>query len=202
MSSDRSTINPQPSTVPHLQSGDIVCCWGTDRVSRVISFMTSWYSWIYSPWGLKWSPSHVAIIFQAGEQSPLWYESTTLVHGTSGVQVHEPAERFAAYPGRCVIYRLTAGAELDSDQQTRLGRRLQQLIEQQVPYDLAGAVFSGTVVVQKFLPSRTRSMFCSELIARLLQEIGLMNRTSASKYSPGRLLRELVWAGTYEKVNE
>lgn len=186
--------------IPSIQTGDIVCCWGTDRISLVISLMTSWYSWLLAPWGLKWSPSHVAIIVQTVDGHPLWYESTTLTHGTGGVQVHEPVERWADYRGRCTVYRLTEGSEFSAGQVAQLRARLQTLIETQVPYDLSGAILSGTTFIQRWLPSRTRALFCSELIARLLMEVGRMNWASASRYNPGRLLRQLVRDGIYERL--
>ena len=196
------TTPHSPLSMPPLQPGDIVCCWGTDRVSRVISLMTSWSSFWFAPAGLRWSPSHVA--FVVGERTTtdplLWYESTTLAQGFSGVQVHQPANRWADYQGRCVVYRLTEGNELEAEQIQRLQRRLRRMIETQVPYDLRGAVLSGTAFIQRWLPSRTQALFCSELIARLLQEVGKLNWTSVSKYSPGRLLRTLVWSGIYERV--
>lgn len=189
--------------LPTLRPGDIVCCWGTDRVSRVISLMTSWSSWFYSPAGLRWSPSHVALV--VGERTTtdqlLWYESTTLAHGFKGVQVHEPSERWADYEGRCVVYRLTEGNELEAEQILKLQHRLQHMIETQRPYDFTGALLSGTTFIQRWLPSRTKALFCSELIARLLMEVDLMNWSPASRFSPGRLLRHLVFNGIYERVD-
>ena len=189
-------VTPPSSTMPALQTGDVIACWGTDRVSRVISLMTSS---ILPPWELCWSPSHVAIIHEHAETGPRWYESTTLVEGQRGAQCHGPDERWLAYGGRCVVFRPTI--EVDDGQQARMGAELRRMVSQGVPYDLSGAVISGTRFVRYLAPASGDRLFCSELVARALQVSRLMNWSSPSSYSPGRLLRELVKTGTYERLS-
>ena len=182
-------ITPVPSSMPSIQPGDVVACWGTDWVSRVISLMTVS---VLPPWGWCWPPSHVAIISGDGE----WFESTTLVGSARGVQSHAPAERWVAYRGCCVVLRPTV--TLTPEQRERMHSELQQMVNSGVPYDLTGAVLSGTRLVRYVVPASERRLFCSELVARVLMTVGLMNWASPAGFSPGRLCRELVKSGAFE----
>lgn len=200
---ERST-RTQPSTlIPQLFTGDVIACWGSDWVSRVISLMTCS---LLPPWELSWPPSHVAMIHREGDAEPLWYESTTMAQGVPamgkqpvyGVQEHNPETRWNAYHGRCVVYRPVMA--LTPEQRDQIGITLRQAISRHIPYDLAGALLSGTRFLRHFVPASRRRLFCSELIATVLQRADLMNWGSPAGYSPGRLLRELVKSGAYERV--
>lgn len=189
---------------PKLHTGDVVACWGHDWVSRFISLMTVS---VLPPWELVWPPSHVAIIHREPGAEPLWYESTTMAQGTAasckrpvyGVQEHCPIDRWNAYHGRCVVYR--PAVALSQDQKDRIGVDLRAAVARHVPYDMTGAILSGTRILRHFVPASRRRLFCSELIATVLQRADLMNWSAPSAYSPGRLLRELVKTGAYERVN-
>jgi hypothetical protein len=190
---------------PALHTGDVVACWGSDWFSRLISAMTCSP---LPPWGLGWAPSHVAIIHREPDAEPIWYESTTLAPGHAaygkppvyGVQEHRPADRWNDYRGRCVVYR--PSVKLTTAQKKQMGVELRRFAAGHIPYDVAGALLSGTWFLRHLVPASRSRMFCSELIATVLQRARLMNWGSPSGYSPGRLLRELVKAGAFEPVLE
>ena len=212
-------VTPKPSSMPKLHTGDVVACWGTDRVSRVISLMTSA---ILPPWSLCWAPSHVAIIHRQSTPSwpssrngktyfdcrptgvpvsdtgPFWFESTTLVGNVRGAQAHDPAERWEAYGGRCMVFRPTV--VLSQEAKDAMGIELRRMVNHGVPYDMAGAILSGTRFVRYMVPASGQRLFCSELVARALQVAQLMNWESPSSFSPGRLCRTLVKSGAFERV--
>jgi hypothetical protein len=201
------------------EAGDIYACWGSDVVSRGISLETSLLSFLTGPSGLRWSPSHVAIA--AHHNSELrWYESTTMAsreclsacRRVAGAQVHSVRDRLRDYviaaAGRVDVYRLTAIDMLEFDEERMLAEMMStfvgDLIEKRDPvrYDSGGAIFSGTRFV-KWLPfSRAdlNSVFCSELIAAVLQRLCRMNRDNPARYNPGMLLRRLVRQGTYARL--
>ena len=116
-----------------------------------------------------------------------------------GVQEHRPVDRWNAYQGRCVVYRPVMA--LSQEQKDQMGIELRRFSAGHVPYDLAGALISGTRFLRYLVPASRNRLFCSELVATVLQRSHLMNWGSPAGYSPGRLLRELVKAGTFERVN-
>ena len=84
-----------------FQPGDLVACYGSDWISRVIQ----WVTWSpFSTSELRLGPSHVAIMTES-DRGLLWVESTTLcphpcvVRGelVSGCQAHEPSNRIQDY---------------------------------------------------------------------------------------------------------
>lgn len=198
--------------------GDIFACWGADAVSRGISLETSLLSWLTGPDGLRWSPSHVAIAANLPTFSPdpLWFESTSLASryclvasaAVSGTQAHRIQDRVEDYlnaGGRVAVYRLTSIDRLTYDDELLLTCYLKQFLAEPgsgrpaISYDTIGAALSGTRLI-KYLPfmrSRLDSVFCSELIAALLQRLCRMNRDNPTRYNPGLLLRTLVRQGTY-----
>ena len=191
------------------QSGDIFACWGSGIVSRGISLETSLTSWLTAPSGLRWSPSHVAIAAQERtSQAVRWWESTSIIERPcliagrtiAGVQVHDWRERVRDYVrtgGKVVVYRLAEIDELEAGEEYHLTDLLGSQLGK--PYDAISAAISGTRVL-KWLPfSRADldQLFCSELIAAVLQRLCRMNRDNPARYNPGLLLRRLVRQGTY-----
>lgn len=206
-------------------------CWGTDRISRLISAETSSF---FGPRGLRWAPSHVAIAADvlpraissvlgsvvlppgSGDLPLCWVESTTLARRNclvagrrvSGVQVHPWRERMRDYVGgggRVDVYRLTEIDALSHRERFELAKLLQLFLRNGDPvqYDTAGALTSGTRVVRRFTAWRNQldSLFCSELIAAVLQRLNRMCRRNPADFHPGRLLRSLVTQGTYRCVH-
>lgn len=190
------------------EPGDIFACWGSDWISRGISLPTSS---LIGPRGLRWAPSHVAIAcqrFAPNESQCFWWESTSLTdrpclesHRTvSGVQVHTIGARMQDYlqaGGRVSVYRLSRFDKLSHDERIDLRLFLYGLIAEE--YDTLGAVVSGTRLIRHVTLWRNQldTMFCSEMIAVVLQWLTLMCRENPSVFTPGRLLRQLVTQGTY-----
>ena len=188
--------DPPPSVaLPPLGTGDVIACWGTDWVSLLISLMTIN---ILPPWSwrLVWGPSHVAIIHCDSNGKPWWYESTMMVDGKCGVQAHEPAERWAAYKGRCVVYQINP-RELGPGDSEEMGRQLLWFLQRQTTYDIVGALLSGTRILRWFTVAGDSSLFCSEMVCEVLQSVGVINRQSATALNPLRLIRQLVTNGTH-----
>jgi hypothetical protein len=197
-----------------FETGDVVACYGTGLVCRTISTLTTS---VLAKRGVRIGPSHVAIIIEV-DGSQFWAESTTLSPReclisrklVSGVQVHHPEDRVRDYVyrgGRVVVFRpspIDKFTELENVRQTYLVR---WFIKHATTYDTIGALISGTRVFKrtrlvpflaKWLDVDLDSLFCSEMIAAILQRLGKMNLNNPTKYSPASLLRELVDQGTYK----
>lgn len=192
----------------HYQPGDVAACFGTDVAARVISLATASP---LAPRGLRYAPSHVAILCPH-EDRPLWVESTTLCghpcqmrgQATAGVQAHPPARRIADYMeagGRVDIYRLHGLSKLSAEEVRLLHRILvKHLLAEGGCYDLPGALISGTRLL-RFLPgAELRDLFCSELVAAVLMRLGRLNHANPARFHPGRLLRDLVRTGKIARV--
>jgi len=193
------------------EPGDLAACYGADAASRVIRWGT--FS-PFGPSGLRFGPSHVAIICQYGGQ-PLWVEATTLCRRpclvreqvVSGAQAHDPDERVADYEnddGRVERYRLTEISSLSSDESQLLSRILiGHFVRRGRRYDLCGALLSGTRAFQLsrlFPAADLASLFCSELVAAVLMRLNRMNHANPTRFNPARLLRELVRTGKYRRL--
>lgn len=199
------------------QCGDIFACWGTDAISRMISLETSS---LRGPAGLRFGPSHVAIAanrWHPDSVYPYWYESTSIAKRpcldagriVSGAQVHQIWDRIHDYTvagGTVVVYRLTDIDAMNAEEQLHLVDMLQKFTgrpdRQPVTYDTVGAICSGTRVVRRISAWRNQldNLFCSELIAAVLQRLCRLCRRNPADYTPARLLRALVTQGTYRRL--
>lgn len=193
-----------------FRAGDIAACFGTDATSRMIQFCTYWP---LASAGLRIPPSHVAILSPDERGKIRWWESTTLSDRpclsnkkpVNGVQVHQIEDRITDYltsGGKVVIYRLVQIDELDPTEVARLYRMLQRFVNRRTSYDAAGAAISGLRVMQllRLLPAANNDrLFCSELISAVLQRLCRMNRDNPTRFNPGRLIRTLVYEGTYRR---
>ena len=192
---------------------DILACYGTDPISRAISYGTAS---LFPPRRLMLGPSHVALICERNG-TPLWIESTSrcehpcviLGFPTRGVQAHLPEVRIADYAragGRVDLYRLSPIDRLSRSESELLTRILvKHFIGQMADYDLGGALLSGTRLLKRtrLLPGADlNSLFCSELAAAVLMRLGRLNRANPTKYNPANLLRQLVREGTVRFVRE
>lgn len=196
-----------------VTDGDILACFGADPVSVGISCVTAWP---FGPRELCYPPSHVAMITRYDGETIL-VESTQLCRHaclvlgrpTAGVQAHYPEERIQDYVnagGWVDVYRPTAINRYSMTEQSRIKDLLvNYFLREHNPYDTLGAALSGTRLLQRlgmlFPKADMHSLFCSELIAAVLQCLHRMNRTNPARMNPGRLLRELVWSGVYERVH-
>jgi hypothetical protein len=192
------------------EPGDILACYGSEPVSRAISWGTFCPT---APRGLRVAPSHVSIVaVDRGET--VVFESTTLanrpclIRGESvgGVQCHEPELRVWDYThrgGRVDVYRLTQWNRLETREVFELSKQLREMTLAGLTYDTGGALLSGTRVFQMtrlFPAADLESFFCSELVAFSLMRLHRLCRTNPTRFNPGRLCRRLVHEGTYRKV--
>lgn len=193
------------------EPGDIFACYGSDHTSRFISSVTAS---IFAPVRLRFGPSHVAMMC-AWQNEPHWVESTTLcphpcrVHQklVEGPQSQFPEQRIQDYlatGGRVDLYRLTPINRLTAEESQLLSHLLiQQFVAVSTPYDLPGALLSGTRLLsltRLFPQADLQSLFCSELIAAVLMRLNRMNHANPARFHPARLLRTLVDNGTYQFV--
>jgi len=202
------------------QAGDVFACWGRDLVSVGISIETSS---LLGPRAFRWAPSHVAIAcprWYPNQKTCYWWESTTLSKRpcleadapVSGCQVHPIEGRLQDYVfagGRVAVYRLTQFDALSREETKQLRDMLGQVIgdpgepvRQPVTYDTAGALCSGTRIVRRFSLWRNQldTLFCSELLAAVLQRLGRMCRENPARFTPAELMRRLITAGTYQHL--
>jgi len=203
------------------QAGDVVACWGRDFASLWISFWTSILFWPFAPRGLRWSPSHVAIIADGFQERPelLWYESTTMCahhclfdgRPRSGVQVHRIATRVDDYKqagGRVEVYRLTPGHRLSRRKRQQLRDFLVEYLENDTQYDMRGALGSGLQIFYRLPVTRLilaavcrgADLFCSDLVARLQMRLELLKEfRDTDEINPGGLMRLNVREGLYQR---
>lgn len=192
------------------QPGDLLAFHGTDLISRVIKLGTCWPIDRRSCWN---PPTHVGMIVPA-RGGLLLFESTTLCgHAclsardhVAGVQIHDPKERVLDYradDGQVDLYRLTLLNQLTLRDRQDLTAMVNDCLLARLKYDTRGAVFSATkssVLLRRVLQADLETVFCSELLAALLQRLGLLSRAYIpSHFSPGRLIRELKRTGVYRR---
>ena len=196
-----------------MQTGDILAFYGVDAASTMIRAATCWP---LDPWSCWRPPSHVAMVWEHRGR-PLLVESTTLcgrpcvVRGepVSGTQAHFPYERVGDYVsagGSVDLYQISGEINaLTPGEDRRLNKWCEALIQEEASYDMRGAILSGSRLMPllHLLPdANLQSMFCSELLAAVLMRVGLMNIGNPGWYNPGRLIRELVRTGKYERVRQ
>lgn len=206
-------ITPRSTPVPYYaHPADIFACWGTDPLSRAISLHTAR---VTGP--VRWGPSHVAIACprnDTGHSRCYWWESTGLAsrqclaseQRVRGCQVHVIRDRLQDYTqagGTVCVYRLSPLDALTEDQTRLLFRMLSSFVGgdtmRHVAYDTKGAMLSGTRLLRRVLLGKNQlnTMFCSELLAAVLQRLGLICRQNPATYTPARLIRRLLRDGTY-----
>ncbi len=155
-----------------------------------------------------WSLSHLAIVadhpwaftLTFPRPSPIVWESTTLYRQpcllrgrmTSGVQAHGLVQRIHGYNGR--VWRYPLAWELGHAERQRLLLWLESQLGRR--YDLLGAWRARDLCLgrmRRWLIGRKnlRSLFCSELVAAALAELGIFRDDNPSAWSPNRLGREL-----------
>ena len=196
-------------TIPDLRAGDIAACYGVGTQARVIQTMTAS---LFPPWRLCFPPSHVAIIadYEKAETGRAWFESTTMTTHTcivrhanvDGAQAHEIKTRVDDYRslgGHVDVYRPVIWRTLTNGQPARLTRRLLEIIDAEVKYDVAGALWASRVarLLGWFRIPDVDKEYCNELVGFALQDLGLMNNANPQAFNPGSLLRRLVRSGVY-----
>jgi hypothetical protein len=193
----------------HCCPGDLLCCYGRDAVSRLIRWRTCWP---IDPWS-RWNPpSHVGIIGLRDRQAVL-YESTSLgkrpclhrgypVRGVQAQPVQQRVDDYLQAGGYVELYRPQGLHQFRLQDIVRLDEAVKHFLGRGAAYDYRGAFLSGMRLPWLArLSTCTKRLFCSEFVAACLMHVGRLNLQTPGFYSPGRLLRELVRLGIYERVN-
>lgn len=184
----------QMFAVNGAKEGDVFGFSGKGFISDVINIGT---------YGLpRWGLSHIGIISSWRGRRYL-FESTTLNGGkrdaitgkpVSGVQAHR-LEDILARPGK--VWRYPLVDPLTSRQKRRLSKDMMEHLGQ--PYDYVGAARSGGFLLRLFEKCVRQedldTLFCSELVAHTLTDLGIAEYTNASSQSPNSLARDLVKTG-------
>jgi hypothetical protein len=187
------------SIQPVYSAGDLLFFSGRGFYSRLIKgFTCSPLQWFRPCWGCV---SHVGIISDWHGANFL-FESTTLcdepceITGQmrDGMQAHRPGPRVNADGG----FVFHAKPNIDRSQFTAghvkalriwLGRQMA------ASYDYLGAAESA---IHSNNANLSR-VFCSEVVAGALMEIGRLPLDNPARYTPSFLVQELVRIGTYLK---
>lgn len=190
--------------LPALQPGDLLLFAGRDLGSRAIAAITC------SPAQLltgQWF-SHVGIIARFRERTLLWEsiseEAEPCViqsRHVSGPQAHWPESRIRNYGGKAWLLRLDPRLRLSPHQSSRLTDFLESKLGD--GYDYRDAGISGTrfIRLMRWIHPSAKSLFCSELCAGALRDIGAMDRDiNPAAYNPARLARDLQWWQTYQAI--
>jgi hypothetical protein len=173
-----------------MKAGDLVGFSGDTIVSDVVNLAT-----LGIP---RWSISHVGIMAEYQGQL-LLFESTTL-EGLpceitkvqwSGTQAHKLDDVLRAYRGK--VYEYPLARPLYPFESERLTGFLNHTLH--LPYDQVGAMRSAGVglswIESLLRPEDMRTIYCSEWVAKALNEIGLHTTDDASRWSPNKLIRRL-----------
>lgn len=194
------------SSRPDYEPGDLVVFAGRSCTSRLIALRTC------PPicWWRGWLDSHIGIIGVYAGETHL-FESTTLsdlpcsITGKNirGVKAVNPHARAATYDG--LVWRLPLRNSLNAGNSSVLTGALVNAIG--APYeDLASLALVGARFLKRHWLFRadTSRLFCSELVAMVLEIILRLPPGNASIWTPSGLARRVVWQGTHgprERVN-
>jgi hypothetical protein len=184
--------------IESVKPGDVFGFRGTGLISTVINLGSC---------GLPVTGlSHVGIVASAHGDLVL-FESTTLSslpchltgQHTNGVQAHKIDDIKSTYRGR--VYHYPLYRRLYTHEEQRLTLSLLSHIG--TSYDKTGAIQAGGLVTA-WIESIKRgedltSLFCSELVACALSDVGVFPTSNASRWSPNKLVRTLRRTGILRK---
>ena len=175
--------------------GDIIGFSGSYFASHLINLST---------YGIPWySLSHVGIIanrtqgacdslvvFEANENCE--WPCVIAQRKVSGVQAHWISDIIEDYKGTLWHYRLSK--QLNRTKIRLLTKTLKDKIG--TPYDWDGAKKAGGYLYSAacaiMYGEDVDSMFCSELVAYALQQVGICDIQNASRWNPNSLMRRLT----------
>jgi hypothetical protein len=187
-----------------LKDGDIIGFSGSHYLSDFINLVT---------YGIpRYSLSHVGIlarknrrskwlVFEASEDVPYPCAITHRKH--DGVQAHSLGLLLERYPGKMWLYHRVGYPEYGTGH-TWIELYNALVMELGTPYDWMGAKRAGgffhSAIHALLHKQDTSSLFCSELVAMILAEYGVLDTNNVSKWSPNRLMRHLVRKHLYDKA--
>ena len=180
-----------------IKSGDVIAYSGNSVLSDAINVLSLGVPRI--------SASHVGITCRVGTEmfvfEALMVSSRPCaITGDTGPGViASKIDTPKLSPGR--VYRYPLYRPLYAHEKDRLEHFL--LSRLGTPYDKYGAIGSGGILT-RFFTGRLRresdqSLFCSELAAQALSEIGLFSTGNFSNWAPNALLRRGRWRGVFER---
>lgn len=178
-----------------IRSGDIIAFSGSDRVSNFIKAVT------FGP------IHHVGIVLEM-HGDLLLFESIGTLGGrppcldaqkvVTGVQMHRLQDVLDFVQGQ-KVYHLPIRRALYPEESERLMYWLYSKLG--TPYNLAGAERSAGLVFRLLSsvmePENLSSLFCSQMVAAALLDIGVFSTYNVDKFNPNALCRALYWAGKY-----
>jgi len=196
-----------------MKPGDIIGFSGAGWISSGINVVTYGLPW--------WSISHVGIIgedvthprtdvalYKEFELPLLLFESTEFPNQEPceitrepicGTQAHDCRWVVNQYKGAAWHYKLTR--ELYPHERARLSRYLNATCG--TPYDVLGAMRSGGMLFAwaeaLFRTQNANKLFCSEWVAAAAQNVGILQTSSFSGWSPNYLVRYLRRMGWLHK---
>ena len=155
-----------------------------------------------------WSLSHVAVVAaHPNTGHPLLFESTTYCRYrcvirkeyVKGMQSHYPGSRIQLYHGKVWHYSLRN--TLSDKQSNRLTEFFVGLLG--VGYDKIGAFRSRDtpwgLLEQYWRPENLQALFCAEVSAAGLREVGEFRTGNVSKWNPNSFVRALKRRGIVGK---
>ena len=174
-----------------LKVGDVIGFSGAYFGSDMINLLT---------YGVpRWCLSHVGVIGRKASGELVMFESNQNT-GTScvitgcevdGVQAHTLPAMLDTYKGR--VWRYPLYRSLYPHESVRLSKVLRKRIG--TPYDWDGAKEAAGLfysVTQAVIRNQDiTSLFCSELVAFALSEIGIFHTSNVSRWSPNKLVRNM-----------
>jgi hypothetical protein len=185
-----------------LRPGDVLGFSGYTTQAALINLAT---------YGIPgWNLSHVGIVAEYRDELLLW-ESLAVtdrpcaVRGDkqSGVQAHRFGYRLADEIQRSgKVWAYCLKRPLNASESAELSGVLYASLG--ASYDFAGATRSGGMLFGFFerllRPESLESLFCSELVAASLREVGRFDTLSASSWSPNSLIREGKRRGIWRQI--
>lgn len=171
-------------SLQNIKAGDVIGFSGRYWRSDMINLGT---------FGIpRWGLSHVGIIGPSNRNGEL-----AMFEAVDGVGVRSRDVNLAVskYRGRVWLYRLSR--QLYLHEYMRMCRSLSDMLG--LPYDNRGAMRAAgrllALIRSMFFGEDLTSLFCSELAAEQLSNIGIFQTSNSSRWSPNALMRTLRRAG-------
>jgi len=188
-----------------FHAGDVIVFAGRGWISRLIALGTCPLQLL-----LGRGDSHIGICADYCGRV-LLFESTTLsdmaceITGKRmrGVKAVDPRRRIEGYKGKAWILRPAEDQRADLDRSPAAAATLSEYLVDRVgvPYEQFNTlVIAGSRYLKRswlFRQDASR-LFCSEMVALVLERIQWIGRSNASTYTPNSLARKLVYEGTYQ----
>jgi hypothetical protein len=181
---------------PQIRPGDVIAFGGAGVISSLIKFLT------------RSSVSHVGVVLEAvdvdGEREIRLFESTTLT-GKSGVQINRLSERLANYDGggRAWWLPLSERSRSALDLVKMYSFAIQQMGDGYDAFGLAKFLLREIPGAgMAFHRPDPRREFCSELVAQLFQEAGLLHGIDTYETTPQRLCEMSIWEKSIQLMGQ